>query len=188
MAEYLIQDTTLDAIADAINAKTGGSSAMTPAQMVTVIGSISGGGSQGLFDLSFNFTDGRGVTTSGSVANNAVSNFTSKGYYSPPLLLKQPITINTGDVIEISFEDGVNIVGYTDVGLFSAIYYTSAAGQQKLQVGVNKLFPASGNHSLSYTFTGNSGIIVNALYYYKRADMENVSFKIHLKINGSTLF
>ena len=44
MAEYLIQDTTLDAIADAINAKTGGSSAMTPAEMVTAIGSISGGG------------------------------------------------------------------------------------------------------------------------------------------------
>ena len=44
MAEYLIQDATLDAIADAINAKTGGSSAMTPAQMVTAIGTISGGG------------------------------------------------------------------------------------------------------------------------------------------------
>ena len=46
MAEYLIQDTTLDAIADAINAKTGGSSAMTPAQMVTAIGTISGGGGE----------------------------------------------------------------------------------------------------------------------------------------------
>lgn len=44
MAEYLIQGETLDDIADAINAKTGGSSAMTPAQMVTAIGSISGGG------------------------------------------------------------------------------------------------------------------------------------------------
>ena len=43
MAEYLIQDTTLDAIADAINAKTGGSSAMTPAEMATAIGTISGG-------------------------------------------------------------------------------------------------------------------------------------------------
>ena len=43
MAEYLIQSETLDDIADAINAKTGGSSAMTPAQMVTAIGSISGG-------------------------------------------------------------------------------------------------------------------------------------------------
>ena len=44
MAEYLIQSETLDDIADAINAKTGGSSAMTPAQMVTAIGTISGGG------------------------------------------------------------------------------------------------------------------------------------------------
>lgn len=40
MAEYLIQDTTLDAIADAINAKISGSAAMTPAQMVTAINSI----------------------------------------------------------------------------------------------------------------------------------------------------
>ena len=45
MAEYLIQSETLDAIADAINAKTGGSSAMTPAEMVTAIGSIPSGGS-----------------------------------------------------------------------------------------------------------------------------------------------
>lgn len=44
MAEYLIQDTSLDAIADAINAKTGGSSAMTPAQMVLEIQSIPTGG------------------------------------------------------------------------------------------------------------------------------------------------
>ena len=38
MAEYLIQDTSLEAIADAINAKTGGSSAMTPAEMAVAIG------------------------------------------------------------------------------------------------------------------------------------------------------
>ena len=53
MAEYLIQDTTLDAIADAINAKTGGSSAMTPAEMVTEIGNIpTGGGGVSPFTLS----------------------------------------------------------------------------------------------------------------------------------------
>lgn len=44
MAEYLIQSETLDDIADAINAKTGGSSAMTPVQMVTAIGNIPSGG------------------------------------------------------------------------------------------------------------------------------------------------
>ena len=44
MAEYLIQSETLDDIADAINAKTGGSSAMTPAEMVTAIAAIETGG------------------------------------------------------------------------------------------------------------------------------------------------
>lgn len=44
MAEYLIQDATLTGIADAIRAKTGGSAAMTPAQMATEIGSIRTGG------------------------------------------------------------------------------------------------------------------------------------------------
>lgn len=43
MSEYLIQSETLDDIVDAINAKTGGTSAMTPAEMVTAIGTISGG-------------------------------------------------------------------------------------------------------------------------------------------------
>lgn len=40
---YRILKSTLDDIADAIRAKTGGSAAMTPAQMVTEIGNISGG-------------------------------------------------------------------------------------------------------------------------------------------------
>lgn len=44
MSEYLIHSETLDDIADAINAKTGGSSAMTPSEMVTAIGSIPTGG------------------------------------------------------------------------------------------------------------------------------------------------
>lgn len=62
MSEYLIQDTTLDAIANAINAKTGGSSAMTPVEMVTAIAAIpSGGGSgcskkTGSFVLAENYT------------------------------------------------------------------------------------------------------------------------------------
>jgi len=43
---YRILKSTLDDIADAIRSKTGGSAAMTPAQMVTEIGNIpSGGGS-----------------------------------------------------------------------------------------------------------------------------------------------
>lgn len=41
MAEYLIQSETLDAIAEAINQKAGTQNTMTPAQMVTAIGTIS---------------------------------------------------------------------------------------------------------------------------------------------------
>ena len=46
MSEYLIQDTTLTAIADAIREKTGGTDQMTPEQMATEISNIqaSGGG------------------------------------------------------------------------------------------------------------------------------------------------
>lgn len=44
MADYIIQDSTLTDIADAIRAKTGKSAAMTPAEMVTEIESISDGG------------------------------------------------------------------------------------------------------------------------------------------------
>lgn len=44
MAEYLIQSETLDDIADAVNAKTGGSSAMSPAEMASAITAIPSGG------------------------------------------------------------------------------------------------------------------------------------------------
>lgn len=48
MADYLIQESTLDAIVRAINDKAGTQVTMTPAQMVTAIGNISGGGGETL--------------------------------------------------------------------------------------------------------------------------------------------
>lgn len=47
MSKYVIEDTTLSSIADAIRAKTGKEDAMTPEQMPTEIASITGGGSGG---------------------------------------------------------------------------------------------------------------------------------------------
>jgi hypothetical protein len=44
MADYLIHDSTLEDIADAIRAKTGGSSLIAPEDMASVIASISTGG------------------------------------------------------------------------------------------------------------------------------------------------
>lgn len=57
MGTKTIQDSTLTDIADAIRSKTGGSSAMTPAEMVTEIGSIqTGGGDTGDFTHLDTFT------------------------------------------------------------------------------------------------------------------------------------
>lgn len=44
MADYIIQSETLDNIANAINAKTGGTAQLTPAQMVDEIAAIQTGG------------------------------------------------------------------------------------------------------------------------------------------------
>ena len=44
MANYIIQDTTLTNIANAIRSKTGATSTLTPAQMVAAINSLSSGG------------------------------------------------------------------------------------------------------------------------------------------------
>ena len=71
MAEYLIRDTTLDAIADAINTKTGGSSAMTPAEMVTAIGSISGGGGTAI--QSGHFTPANADSTYSVIVDNEIA-------------------------------------------------------------------------------------------------------------------
>lgn len=67
MADYLIQESTLDAIARAINDKAGTQVAMTPAQMVTAIGSISGGSPSPIVDY----------TTTEDVSIISITNFPS---------------------------------------------------------------------------------------------------------------
>ena len=57
MAEYIIQDTTLTAIGDAIRAKTGGTELITPENMPTEIESIQSGTKEILKEKDFNFYD-----------------------------------------------------------------------------------------------------------------------------------
>ena len=73
MAEYLIQDTTLDAIADAINAKTGGTSAMTPAEMVTEIAAIPSGGGGGSLPSVISKIDGGSFTLASDTLTGSYS-------------------------------------------------------------------------------------------------------------------
>jgi len=47
MATYTIQDSTLESIGDAIRSKTGGTSKMSPSQMVTAINNLDPGGGGG---------------------------------------------------------------------------------------------------------------------------------------------
>lgn len=70
MAEYLIQSETLDDIANAINAKTGGSSAMTPAEMVTEIGNIPTGGGGSLPSVISKIDGGSFTLASDTAGNN----------------------------------------------------------------------------------------------------------------------
>ena len=51
MADYLIHDSTLEDIADAIRSKTGGSSLIAPEDMPTEIASISGGGGGSSYEM-----------------------------------------------------------------------------------------------------------------------------------------
>lgn len=61
MANYIIQDTTLTNIADAIRSKTGTTATLTPAQMAAAINSLSSGGT--LAVKQFTDTDSSNPTT-----------------------------------------------------------------------------------------------------------------------------
>ena len=99
MAEYLIQSETLDDIADAINAKTGGSSAMTPAEMVTEIGSIQTGGGLDVARLAPGTYTGCTVDGDGRI--------TASGNVSATFQLTKPLQITEGDVISIAIMNTV---------------------------------------------------------------------------------
>lgn len=146
MAEYKIQDTTLDAIADAINVKTGGSSAMTPAEMVTAIGSISGGGGSGYAKKTGSFV----LTT-----NYAYESTLSSGSYSGSLL------VDTG----LSKIDAVIL--WTDE--WSNKTMDSANGVGCYFV-INKPIPVSGGNSPSAYYPSYGVFKANANYYYAYVD------------------
>jgi len=148
MAEYLIQGTTLDAIADAINAKTGGSSAMTPAEMVTAIGSISGGGEGGAKALTklaeYNIAEPvnsvltpvpESMRKSGQVflyLKNVVFtdsylylgvNSKSVGYFGTSQLGGSPLNV----LLSVTFAAGTTIDSMTVQGMLAALYDIGAS-------------------------------------------------------------
>ena len=79
MADYLIHDSTLEDIADAIRSKTGGSSLIAPEDMPTEIASISGGGGYVPFTLS------------------VASNYEGQSPYDAFMLLVNAVVATIGD-------------------------------------------------------------------------------------------
>lgn len=111
MADYLIQDTTLDAIANAINAKTGGSSAMTPAQMVTAIGSISGGGGASWVHQQYTLAEDWTTTAAGGNTQNFYNTYLSGtvGKVVIAIISNNTVTENSKAVSVV----GINATGYS---------------------------------------------------------------------------
>lgn len=79
MSKVFIEETSLSAIGDAIRAKTGKSDLLSPAQMVTAIGSITGGGSGGGVEIEpIVLTGDCSYMCGGSIAAVMIDNFPDK--------------------------------------------------------------------------------------------------------------
>lgn len=155
MAEYLIQDTTLDAIANAINAKTGGSSAMTPAEMVMEIAAIpSGGGSSGYAKKTGSFVLASDYTFSNSIANG----------YSGSLLVDTGLSKIA--YVTLWVEEWLNqtLGDVTSAGLYTATNMAARVGDNT--GGPPFYIPAVGvlkNNATNYYFNDIIGGIVTHL-------------------------
>lgn len=134
MAEFMIQSETLDAIADAINAKTGGSSAMTPAQMVTEIGSISGGGDITLETLNVS-ANGTTNAPSGTAYNSVVVNVpVTPDYHSSKISFN--VSGGTLDSTDIVYDFGNYTVSLSD---FLYNTYLSQTSGSKIEIKCGKI-------------------------------------------------
>lgn len=156
MAEYLIQDTSLEAIADAINAKTGGSSAMTPAEMVTAIGSISGGGGSDLY---------KSWKTSGEVE------FTDQRVTTITLPINCPCT--NAMIVMYAIKSGTVADGVVteDSGLMAhstkSVMFTWTA-VTPLRVNPNQITVGGDGYSSTFTRAFTSGLS-SQIYYASRS-------------------
>lgn len=147
MADILMQDSTMEAIADAIRSKTGGSAKMTPSAMASNILSIASSSSAT-------------VTTTGFMGNGS-SSFTISNVESKPTAIMifpengQSITA-TGSVMSTfcglfsKLDESVLIFGWNSSGTFtssaiqsSAITYNSSTKNLTISISASGMYTKS---------------------------------------------
>lgn len=116
MATYLIQDTTLSSIADAIRAKAGKSEAFTPAQMVSEIENLPTGGDDGLVDFIEN-------NVTGTFENSEISKIRDFAFYNCQLLQ----SVNLPNASHIGISAFYNCQLLQSVNLSNVSYIGSSA-------------------------------------------------------------
>ena len=181
--DALVDSTQLDSdltdVADAIRAKTGGSTPLAfPNEFISEIGSISGGGTlpDGLRDISFNFS-GWG---SGSSLNNIVTLITDGAYSSAVFPLNNTIQIHSGDIIKQRFTKQTGCVtgNWSDSRLI--------AEGRIIDSNINTSF-ANNVTELTYTATYDFNLI--ALYFGARMGAwSNGILLVELFINNIQIF
>lgn len=181
---YLILKSTLTAIADAIREKLGSTDDMTPLEMPALIRSIqTGGGGQGLMDVSFDYNNGKS-TWRGVVENNIIKNYyANNNYLTPPLWLKQPVVISTNDTITMSISSS-STMPYIEVGYISP--FVSVAGRD---FGNRIVISATtSNKTQTITYTGNTLVIDRLFLYSRTASINIATITIHLSVNDVVIF
>lgn len=149
---YRILKSTLDDIADAIRAKTGGSAAMTPAQMVAAIGSISGGSGYakktGSFTLAENYTYNSGVSTpyTGMLIETGLSEVKAVMIWSEEW--QAGTETNSCFGISVGFDSGFGVVSGTDI----LHYY---AGGSYMRNGGNNYYNTAGQGLFFHSFSNS---------------------------------
>lgn len=163
MAEYLIQSETLDDIVDAINAKTGGSSAMTPAQMVAAIGTISGGGGSAhpLSDFAWHtvqFTLATDTATA-TVLNTYIGKYMEFFLYPADSDNTNLNTIAVGGNVPLELVNNNNYPVVTPTGVTlnpmqPTQYYVNDQTYNAVRARGNLLAKPAGNYILTWYGTG----------------------------------
>ncbi len=169
MAEYLIQDTTLTELADAVRQKTGDTSKMTPETMIDKINDIAVAGSLQRKTVSPDYNEHVITADSNYVG---LSQVTVNGI--PSNWIPLPETIKAGDypISGLTTSSKISSTSYTDLGIY--VFTANRPGTYRFKWCCMK--PA--------VTIGGSGTCASALFLNDVSQFENTSFSDNCQYNS----